>query len=78
MKIFSEVTEQMLALLPEAPDKTADFSEELCAQDGEKNAILFRSDTAYELGGSGKALYAVSCLLICLLLVMRCFCTGRI
>ncbi len=55
MKIFSEVTEQMLALLPKAPDKTADFREELCAQGGEKNAILFRSDTAYELGGSGKS-----------------------
>lgn len=54
MKIFAEVTEKILSLLPENADKSVLYSEELCAQNGEKNSILFRSDTAYELGGSGK------------------------
>lgn len=54
MKIFDEVTEQMLSLLPETVDKSVLFDPSLCAQNGDKNAILFRSDTAYELGGSGK------------------------
>ena len=54
MKLFADVTEQMLALLPEAPDKSTHFRTELCAENGDKNAILFRNDTAYELGGSGK------------------------
>lgn len=54
MKIFDEVTEKMLSLLPETSDKSVLYSEELCAENGDKNSILFRSDTAYELGGSGK------------------------
>ena len=54
MKIFDEVTEKMLSLLPETADKSVLYSEELCAENGDKNSILFRSDTAYELGGSGK------------------------
>ena len=54
MKIFAEVIEKILSLLPENADKSAVFSNELCAEKGNKNAILFRSDTAYELGGSGK------------------------
>ncbi len=54
MKIFAEVTEKMLSLLPETADKSVLYSDELCAESGDKNAILFRSDTAYELGGSGK------------------------
>lgn len=54
MKIFAEVTEKILALLPEKADKSVLFSDDLCAENGDKNAILFRSDTAYELGGSGK------------------------
>lgn len=54
MKIFDQVTEKMLSLLPETADKSVLFNDELCAENGDKNAILFRSDTAYELGGSGK------------------------
>lgn len=54
MKIFDEVAQRMLSLLPENADKSALYREELCSENGEKNAILFRSDTAYELGGSGK------------------------
>ncbi len=54
MRIFAEVTEKMISLLPESADKSVLFSDELCAGNGEKNSILFRSDTAYELGGSGK------------------------
>lgn len=60
MKIFAEVTEKMLSLLPEFADRTALFCDEFCAESGDKNSILFRSDTAYELGGSGKA--AVGCI----------------
>lgn len=55
MKIFAEVTEKILALLPESADKSVLYNAELCAENGDKNAILFRSDTAYELGGSGKS-----------------------
>lgn len=55
MKIFAEVTEKILELLPENADKSVLFSDDLCAENGDKNAILFRSDTAYELGGSGKS-----------------------
>lgn len=54
MRIFAEVTGKMMSLLPETADKTVLFSDELCAANGQKNSILFRSDTAYELGGSGK------------------------
>ena len=54
MKIFADVTEKMLSLLPEVVDKSVEYSDELCAEKGDKNAILFRSDTAYELGGNGK------------------------
>ena len=55
MKIFAEVTEKILALLPESADKSVLYNAEFCAVNGEKNSILFRSDTAYELGGSGKS-----------------------
>ncbi len=54
MKIFAEVTEKMLSLLPETADKSVLYRDELCAENGDKNSILFRNDTAYELGGSGK------------------------
>ena len=54
MRLFNEVIDAVNAMLPVAPDKTAAYSETLCAAPGDKNAILFRSDTAYELGGSGK------------------------
>ena len=54
MKIFADVTEKMISLLPEVADKSVIYSDELCAEKGDKNAILFRSDTAYELGGNGK------------------------
>lgn len=55
MKIFDEVTKKILSLLPENADKSVLYSQELCSENSEKNSILFRSDTAYELGGSGKA-----------------------
>ena len=54
MKIFAEVTKKIMSLLPETADKSVAYCDELCAESGDKNAILFRSDTAYELGGSGK------------------------
>ena len=54
MKIFADVTEKMISLLPDVANKSVVYSDELCAEKGDKNAILFRSDTAYELGGSGK------------------------
>ncbi len=58
MKIFAEVTEKILALMPERADKTVLYSPQLCATEGDKSAILFRGDTAYELGGSGRACVA--------------------
>ena len=54
MKIFADVTEKMISLLPDVANKSVVYSDELCAEKGDKNAILFRSDTAYELGGNGK------------------------
>lgn len=55
MNLFNGVAEAMRTLLPQTPDKAAFYREDLCAAAGDKNALLFRSDTAYELGGSGKA-----------------------
>ena len=54
MKLFDEVIAAMRALLPGTPDKSCAFDPTLCAPPGDKNAILFRNDTAFELGGSGK------------------------
>lgn len=55
MKIFDDVTQRILSLLPENADKSVLYCEELCSENGDKSSILFRSDTAFELGGSGKA-----------------------
>ena len=57
MKLFEDVIKEVRALLPDLPDKSCGFEERLCAEPGDKNALLFRSDTAFELGGGGK--YAV-------------------
>lgn len=54
MKLFDDVIKEVRALLPDLPDKAEYFEERLCAESGDKNALLFRSDTAFELGGSGK------------------------
>ncbi len=54
MKLYTDVIRQMEALLPAQPDFSAPYRSDDCAEAGDKNAILFRSDTAYELGGSGK------------------------
>ena len=56
MKLFEDVIKEVWELLPDLPDKSCGFEECLCAEPGDKNALLFRSDTAFELGG-GK--YAV-------------------
>lgn len=55
MKIFDEVTKNIVSMLSGIPDKSVRYNEELCCKNGNKNSILFRSDTAYELGGGGKA-----------------------
>ena len=57
MKLFEDVIKEVWELLPDLPDKSCGFEECLCAEPGDKNALLFRSDTAFELGGGGK--YAV-------------------
>ena len=57
MKLFEDVIKEVRALLPDLPDKSCGFEERLCAEPGDQNALLFRSDTAFELGGGGK--YAV-------------------
>lgn len=54
MELYNETLGLLRALLPETPSRQARFSETLKAPAGEKDAVLFRSDTAYELGGSGK------------------------
>ena len=54
MELFEDVIVRMRALLPQTPDKCCGYDATLCAPPGDKNAILFRSDTAFELGGSGK------------------------
>ncbi len=55
MTLYNGILESLDKLLPDRPDKAAAFREERCAPEGDKNALLFRSDTAFELGGSGKA-----------------------
>ena len=54
MHLFDEVLLGLRGLLPGPPDVRAAYDVSLCAPDGEKDRILFRSDTAYELGGGGK------------------------
>ena len=54
MKLYDDVIAQMFALLPKTPDLFSEYKESLCAPEGDKNAILFRIDMAFELGGSGK------------------------
>lgn len=54
MRLFDEVITAVNAMLPPLPDKTAVYHEAFCVAPGDKNAILFRGDTAYELGGGGK------------------------
>lgn len=61
MKLYDQVTEEIRSLLPATPDIKAEYRPELCAPEGDKNAILFGGETAYELGGGGKP--AVSCVL---------------
>ena len=61
MMLYDQVTEEIRSLLPATPDNKAVYRPELCAPEGDKNAILFGSETAYELGGGGKS--AVSCVL---------------
>ena len=54
MRLFDDVIAGVNALLPGPPTKTAAYDPARCAPDGEKDRILFRSETAYELGGGGK------------------------
>ena len=54
MELYNDVLRQIRALLPAEPAKRAVYDENLCAPEGEKDRILFRADTAYELGGGGK------------------------
>lgn len=54
MKLYEDLIAAIRALLPDTPDKSCDFDPALCAEPGDKNAILFRSDMVFELGGSGK------------------------
>lgn len=54
MTLYDDIITQMRLLLPEKPSISTPFRDELCAEEGDKNAILLRSETALELGGSGK------------------------
>ncbi len=54
MRLFDDVIAGVNALLPGPPTKAAPYDPARCATDGEKDRILFRSETAFELGGGGK------------------------
>ena len=53
MNLFDDCIRRLWELLPGEADKRAAFSPELAAPEGDKNAILFRDETAFELGGGG-------------------------
>lgn len=55
MNLYKVILDSLYSLLPRQPDRSAVYSDALCAPEGDKNALLFRADTAFELGGSGKA-----------------------
>ena len=55
MRLYDDVLKWLSALLPPAPAFCAAFDPKNAAKDGEKDQILFGSDTAFELGGGGKA-----------------------
>ncbi len=54
MRLYDDVLRQIRSLLPATPTKRALYAPSKCAPEGEKDRILFRADTAYELGGGGK------------------------
>ncbi len=54
MQLYNEVIRSIKSLMPSVVSKRSVYSSNECAPDGEKDALLFRSDTAYELGGGGK------------------------
>ena len=54
MELYNEIISRLRSLLPEEPSERSPFYESGCAPDGEKDSILFRSETAFELGGGGK------------------------
>ena len=53
MRLYDDVLRQIRSLLPAEPTKRAAYDPAKCAPEGEKDRILFRADTAYELGGGG-------------------------
>ena len=53
MELYSRCIEEINALLPEKHTAMWAYSPERAFPDGDKNAIIFRSDVAFELGGSG-------------------------
>ncbi len=54
MNLFDDCLKRLWELLPGEADKRASYLPELAAPEGDKNAILFRDETAFELGGGGK------------------------
>lgn len=54
MRLYDDLLNRLRALLPDAPMIRAPYDPTACAPEGEKDRILFRADTAYELGGGGK------------------------
>lgn len=55
MNLYDEIIERIKDLLPAVPDLSTEYRADLCAASGDKNAILLRGDTAFELGGSGRS-----------------------
>ena len=55
INLYTEAISQLKTVLKSHPSTAVPYSPALCAPQGDKNAILFRDETAYELGGGGKS-----------------------
>lgn len=54
MKLYDKLIENVLCQLPEKADKNWKYNPSHKAEDGDKSAIIFRNETAFELGSAGK------------------------
>ncbi|MBQ7637473.1 MAG: hypothetical protein IJS90_01055 [Clostridia bacterium] len=54
MQLYDDVYSQIKQLLPVEASVRSPYRSDMCAPEGEKDRILFGSETAYELGGGGR------------------------
>lgn len=54
MNLYDKLIDSITSKLPENPDKIWKYNSSNEAKPGDKNAIIFRNETAFELGSSGK------------------------